>query len=199
MYCDPLGRYSITNALAYAKKWWEGKNPEYPVPEDYLDCTNFISQCLYAGGWHPDSNWYFLRSSVLTMTGFFKFEYRWVKIKISHAWGHAGGLFNYISREKRLHYFWVFTDQELYNIVNNGSLRLGSLIFMYNRDKAKIDHVVMVGRIKYGKWDGSKYGPSNAFYYGHTKPANALNDKYNIYNLLHGNYCLIIVNMWAHY
>lgn len=34
-------------AVAYAKKCWEKYNPSYP---DWgADCTNFVSQCLYAG------------------------------------------------------------------------------------------------------------------------------------------------------
>ncbi|RNC96166.1 amidase domain-containing protein [Lysinibacillus halotolerans] len=42
------GTYNVTAAKAYAKKWWNGRNPNY---ESYsLDCTNFTSQILRAGG-----------------------------------------------------------------------------------------------------------------------------------------------------
>lgn len=35
-------------AVQYAKTWWNGRNPNYPSFD--VDCTNFISQCLRAGG-----------------------------------------------------------------------------------------------------------------------------------------------------
>lgn len=42
------GTYNVTAAKAYAQKWWNGRNPNY---ESYsLDCTNFTSQILRAGG-----------------------------------------------------------------------------------------------------------------------------------------------------
>ena len=34
--------------MDYAYKWWNGRNPAYRSYE--LDCTNFISQVVKAGG-----------------------------------------------------------------------------------------------------------------------------------------------------
>ncbi|WP_301171467.1 amidase domain-containing protein [Brevibacillus nitrificans] len=42
------GGYNPWNAVAYAERYWNSPNPAYPHFTD--DCTNFISQCLYAGG-----------------------------------------------------------------------------------------------------------------------------------------------------
>jgi len=42
------GGYNRKNAVAYAVQYWNSVNPLYPHFTD--DCTNFISQCLYAGG-----------------------------------------------------------------------------------------------------------------------------------------------------
>lgn len=39
--------YDRVRALRYSELWWNGWNPVYPKLED--DCTNFISQCLFAG------------------------------------------------------------------------------------------------------------------------------------------------------
>lgn len=41
--------YNRTNAINYAYAWWNGQNAAYP---DFgsNDCTNFISQCVRAGG-----------------------------------------------------------------------------------------------------------------------------------------------------
>ncbi|TDY44550.1 putative amidase-like protein [Alicyclobacillus sacchari] len=40
--------YDRVRATRYADVWWDSTNPRYPRLED--DCTNFISQCLHAGG-----------------------------------------------------------------------------------------------------------------------------------------------------
>ncbi len=34
--------------MQYANKWWNSYNPAYPVFD--VDCTNYVSQCLRAGG-----------------------------------------------------------------------------------------------------------------------------------------------------
>jgi len=41
--------YNIQNAITYADEWALSRNPNWPR---FLgkDCTNFVSQCLYAGG-----------------------------------------------------------------------------------------------------------------------------------------------------
>lgn len=41
-------RYDRLKAVQYAEKWWNSYNPAYKKFE--VDCTNFISQCLHAGG-----------------------------------------------------------------------------------------------------------------------------------------------------
>jgi hypothetical protein len=40
--------YNREQAVAYAERYWNSANPDYPRFTD--DCTNFISQCLHAGG-----------------------------------------------------------------------------------------------------------------------------------------------------
>jgi hypothetical protein len=40
--------YNRMRAVQYAETWWNGANPRYQKFED--DCTNFISQCIHAGG-----------------------------------------------------------------------------------------------------------------------------------------------------
>ncbi|MCS1351711.1 amidase domain-containing protein [Mechercharimyces sp. CAU 1602] len=41
-------RYNRWAAKQYAEKWWNGYNPRYQKFE--VDCTNFVSQCMRAGG-----------------------------------------------------------------------------------------------------------------------------------------------------
>jgi hypothetical protein len=60
--------YDRRKAVQYAERWWNEYNPAYQKFEN--DCTNFISQCLRAGGapmwgepnrsrgwWYSGSNW----------------------------------------------------------------------------------------------------------------------------------------------
>ena len=52
-------------AVAYAHKWAYGRNPAYyDFSEIGGDCTNFASQCLYAGtgimNFTPDFGWYYI-------------------------------------------------------------------------------------------------------------------------------------------
>jgi cell wall-associated NlpC family hydrolase len=40
--------YKRLQAIRYAEAWWNGHNPQYRFFD--VNCTNFVSQCLYAGG-----------------------------------------------------------------------------------------------------------------------------------------------------
>jgi len=56
--------YNRRRAVQYAQKWAYGRNPEYyDFSEIGGDCTNFISQCLYAGSgvmnYTPETGWYY--------------------------------------------------------------------------------------------------------------------------------------------
>lgn len=57
--------YNRDKVYEYAKKWAYGRNPKY-YNFDYLggDCTNFVSQCIYAGcnqmNYSRENGWYYL-------------------------------------------------------------------------------------------------------------------------------------------
>lgn len=48
------GTYNASTAVSYAKRFALYPNPEYGVFDN--DCTNFVSQCMSAGGW-PQVGW----------------------------------------------------------------------------------------------------------------------------------------------
>ena len=83
-YADYYGTcYSPSKARNYAQKWWDGHNPNYKSNENNGgDCANFVSQCLYAGGFS-------------VMTGMVGSDKGWHHYKvfnqfqISDAWGRA--------------------------------------------------------------------------------------------------------------
>lgn len=63
-------RYNRLKAVQYAERWWNDHNPAYKKFD--VDCTNFVSQCIHAGGapmagypnrssgwWMRNNNWSF--------------------------------------------------------------------------------------------------------------------------------------------
>ncbi len=58
-----IKKYNREKAVAYAKKWAYSRNPKY-YNYDKIggDCTNFISQCIYAGSGimnYNENGWYY--------------------------------------------------------------------------------------------------------------------------------------------
>ncbi|SFS82754.1 amidase domain-containing protein [Marininema halotolerans] len=81
--------YNPMKAVQYAETWWNGANPRYRKFED--DCTNFISQCLHAGGIRMD---YSSRRDA-------GWWYRGSRENWSYSWAVAHGLVNWLSRSSR--------------------------------------------------------------------------------------------------
>ena len=57
-------QYNRPEAVSYARRWALGRNPRYfDFTEIGGDCTNFVSQCIYAGAgvmnYTPDVGWYY--------------------------------------------------------------------------------------------------------------------------------------------
>ena len=75
--------YNRQKVFLYAKKWWNERNPNYLNFDNFGgDCTNFASQCLYAGSgvmnYQKNTGWYYISSKnrAAAWTGveyFFKF------------------------------------------------------------------------------------------------------------------------------
>ena len=60
-----MSEYDRSAAVAYARQWAFSRNPAYISLNGIGgDCTNFCSQCLYAGGcvmnYTPDFGWYYI-------------------------------------------------------------------------------------------------------------------------------------------
>ncbi len=63
-----LAAYDRDAAVAYARMWALSRNPKYYDYEKLGgDCTNFVSQCLYAGGGvmnhKPTFGWYYISAN----------------------------------------------------------------------------------------------------------------------------------------
>jgi len=63
-----IKEYNRRNALEYASRWALRRNPEYYDYNDIGgDCTNFVSQCVYAGSgvmnYTDTFGWYYINSN----------------------------------------------------------------------------------------------------------------------------------------
>lgn len=58
-----MAKYSRERAIEYAKAYWNKRNPRfYNFDKLGGDCTNFISQCLFYGGFdmkYSERGWYY--------------------------------------------------------------------------------------------------------------------------------------------
>lgn len=122
--------YNRAAAVAYAYRWWDGHNPSFPVFQD--DCTNFISQCLYAGG--------------APMRGMSNREQGWwmigTKERWSFSWSVAHSLRWYLEGSTR--------GLMATRVYSPSDLQLGDVIFYDFDGNGRIDHSTLVTQIKNG-------------------------------------------------
>lgn len=123
------GSYNRYAAGSYAEKYAENPNSAYRYFNK--DCTNFVSQCLYAGGW--------------TETGKYRWysDYAWyydwgARPGYSHTWTVANELHDFLGKSGR-------ADQVLVSRPYYPKFRVGDII--------QIDYKDSNGR--YGWWDHS--------------------------------------------
>lgn len=67
LWGDRVAMYDREAAVAYAQKWALGRNSKFSDFEKYGgDCTNFVSQCLLAGGcemnFKPEHGWFYINA-----------------------------------------------------------------------------------------------------------------------------------------
>lgn len=80
--------YRREDAVLYADRWWDSFNPEFAAFE--VDCTNYISQCLFAGG--APINYTGKRELGWWYKGYIGGQEAW-----SYSWSVANALERYLS------------------------------------------------------------------------------------------------------
>lgn len=86
-----LVRYRREDAVAYADQWWNSGNPEFEEFE--VNCTNYISQCLFAGG--APINYTGRRETGWWYKGYVSGQEQW-----SYSWAVSDSLENYLARNR---------------------------------------------------------------------------------------------------
>lgn len=100
-------RYDRLQAIRYADIWWDNFNPRYPKLTD--DCTNFISQCIHAGGLPMD------KTSNL-VNGW------WINTRDKGNWSYSWTTSNAL-----YHYLRKHVQAQL--LKNPSELKMGDLVF----------------------------------------------------------------------
>lgn len=85
------GGYDRDSASNYATEYANDPNSDYVTASN--DCTNFVSQCLKAGGWGTDYGWYKSRTRAWWYTG--------GRPTWSWTWANADYLHDYITASGR--------------------------------------------------------------------------------------------------
>ncbi|WP_296137202.1 amidase domain-containing protein [uncultured Tessaracoccus sp.] len=116
-------RLNKMKAIAYAKKWWNKKNPTYPTRYTN-DCTNFVSQVMHQGGWPPVPGWYKSNKA---------WWYRGIPAG-SYTWGGAESFYRFAVRERK-------RATPLRNIAD---LWLGDILQYKVRGKSSMSHTMVV-------------------------------------------------------
>ena len=121
--------YDNISAVQYAKKWAFLRNPAYYNFDNIGgDCTNFISQCLFAG------------CKIMNFTPTFGWYYNNINDR-APAWTGVNEFFRFISTNKS---FGPFAELSSYY-----QMRIGDVIQLYNGQKYY--HTLIVTNIDNGE------------------------------------------------
>lgn len=119
--------YDRRLAVSYAKKWAYERNPKYYDFSDIGgDCTNFVSQCIYAGigvmNYTKDYGWYYITSS-----------------DRSPSWTAAQYLNRFLLNNDSVGPYGTLTDS--YNV------DLGDIV-QFENEEGRIYHSLMITKLK---------------------------------------------------
>lgn len=121
--------YDRMKAIQYAERWWDSRNPRYQSFKD--NCTNYISQCLRAGG---APMW----GSPTRGKGFWNSGSTW-----SYSWAVANSLKLYLSNSK--------TGLRARKVSSVTQLELGDIICYDFEGDGRYNHnTIITGRDEYG-------------------------------------------------
>lgn len=155
--------YNPTNAVAYAAKWWNSYNPSYPnFGSTSEDCSNFVSQCLYAGGIPMDSQWYSLSTTSYSLA--------WIRVVNLHTYLTSTGKAS--SSE-----FNLYDSNSGINYLPYAA-KAGSLMQLKRLGSSNYSHTVIINRIYNGD---IKYAGHSSARYDASTQENIINDWHYAY------------------
>ncbi|MDQ0219871.1 hypothetical protein ELQ35_18240 [Peribacillus cavernae] len=159
--------YNHLKAVQYAERWWNEFNPAYKKFQD--DCTNFISQCLHAGGipmWgapNKSKGWWIGKNS-------------W-----SYSWTTANSLMLILTKGQGIRTKQVRSPQEL---------QLGDIICYDFQGDGRFDHnTIVTGKDQNGMPLVNAHTTNSRRRYWAYEDSTAYtpNIRYKYYTILDGN------------
>jgi len=126
-----IKQYDRNSAILYAKKWANSRNPKY-YNFDTLggDCTNFVSQCLYAG------------CGIMNYANYNGWYYNHINDR-APSWTGVEFLYEFLTENKGAGPFGYR--------VNNFETQVGDVITLFNSLEDAF-HTVIITRIDNGKY-----------------------------------------------
>ncbi len=125
-------KYNRKLAIEYAEKWAYSRNPKYynydPVGGD---CTNFISQCIYAGSnvmnYNKNNGWYYINGN-----------------NKSPSWTGVEFLYNFLTKNKGVGPYGVKTDANNISVGDIVQLSFDGKVFTHSLIIVKIDSEIYI-------------------------------------------------------
>jgi RHS repeat-associated protein len=155
-YTDPDGRFDRSAAVAYAREWALGRNPDFTMRQapygaivQSNDCANFASQSLNAGGISTRSDWF-------NGKGQFGILGNRTDKNFSQNWTTASGLASFLRNTPGLLASESIlpegsTQKDVKSLIDSGKVAVGDIVgFSESIDGKDIHHVGMVTGIKDG-------------------------------------------------
>ncbi len=146
-YVDYSGKALSTKAITYAQKYWNSRNPNYYY-YNRGDCANFVSQCLYAGGFsNMTGKWYS-----------YKNKNKW---NVSESWRLVKKLMQWLMNSCHYSAHTFSSKKSLLNYKKN--IHVGDVAFISTGYNGSVSHAILIGRIT----------KNNIYYYAHTSSRDA--------------------------
>ena len=174
MYCsgDPVNntdatghKYDKNKAVQYARKYAMSRNKDFPFHYALFglidtDCTNFTSQCLYAGGIPMDNTWYCKKYET------YRHQIYW---KESTVWNRVNEQYKYFSKSSKYIKGKIkFDKTTLDNVVKY--ISVGDIAYLDPDGNGVPNHSIIISKINGNKIE----------YCGHSHPRKdaSLDDNY---------------------
>lgn len=149
-----LYEYTLDTAaqIAYARRWALGRNPAfYDFDSTGGDCTNFVSQCVYAGGavmnYTRDYGWYYIspRDRAAAWTGveyFYNFMTQNTGVgpygeQVSISQAQAGDVVQLGNSQGFYHSLFVLSTQHGITVAAHSNDVYGKPLYDYDFDRVR--------------------------------------------------------------
>jgi hypothetical protein len=154
----PIVDYDRDAAVSYAFEWHDLTRQKIDFNKKYdfyfyrLDCANFLSQCLNAGGYPMtgygrESGWHSYRIDENSTSA--------EAYEVSASWSMADNLYNYFKNSDYSIKIVEITEQEamdeftLQSIIQSNSIQIGDMLMMDFESDGHIDHSTIINRVNH--------------------------------------------------